>query len=301
MQHPDTPSTCRQATLAASSRLPLVMFTVSALFLVLTAFALHHFDRTPENLNRGRIFAWLFALLWLPIFFEALIGYWRSANYTWQASAKLLLIWLIPPYRLALSTYPPGSCIWLPMLGWQVSDQRLFERLDRAFSVPMLFMAMMILPILGIELFWADYVQQSTDLALALDLGTAAIWLAFTIEFILMSAVAEAKLYYVAKHWINLAIILLPFLAFLRGMQVMRLLRMGKVAKALKVYRLRGLGLRAWQGIIALGLIERLLHRDPQSRLSHWQDQLREKQHEIEQLRQRIDKLAAELKSSKEK
>lgn len=276
----------------------MLMFALSLLFLVLTSFALHHFERTPENLGRGRVLGWLFILLWLPIFFEALLGYWRSGDYSWRASSKLLLIWLIPPYRLVLSTYPPGPCVWLPILGWKRSNKHLFERLDRAFSIPMLFIALMILPILGIELFWASYVEEYPDLALALDLGTALIWLAFTIEFILMSAVAEAKFYYVVKHWINLAIILLPFLAFLRGMQIVRLLRLGKLAKGLKIYRLRGLGLRAWQGIIALELIERILHRDPESRLAHLREQFKDKEDDLKQLRRRIEKLEAETQQS---
>jgi len=52
-----------------------------------------------------------------------------------------------PPFRIAQSPYAAESCVWLPALGWQRADQDLYERLERAFSIPMLFMAILILPI----------------------------------------------------------------------------------------------------------------------------------------------------------
>ena len=179
---------------------------------------------------------------------EALLGYWRSADYSGAGVRRLILIWLIPPYRLALATHPSGPCIWLPQIGWQPVDRELYLRLERAFSIPMLLIAMLILPILAIEFVFGQKVASSPALALALDLGTASIWIAFAAEFIIMSALAEKKLHYLLRHWINLAIILLPLLAFLRGFQSVRLLRLSRATRLLKVYRLRGLGLRATAG-----------------------------------------------------
>lgn len=257
-------------------------------FLVLTAFALHHFERRPNDLAEGRLLGWLMIAIWLPIFLESLLGYARSTDHSWKPTAKLVLIWLVPPYRMVLSTSTRGHCVWLPGLGWQQPDRDCFERLDRVLSVPMLLVALMILPILAIEFLWATYVVEYPSLALALDLGTAVIWLAFAGEFIVMSALAENKLVYVARHWVNLAVILLPFLAFLRSFQVMRLLRLGRATKVLKVYRLRGLGLRAWQGLVALELVERALHRSPEARIRHLKHRLSEKEREVELLRKRI-------------
>ncbi len=262
-----------------------VMTCLALLFLILTAFSLHHFNRTPQDVETGRLLGWCFLVLWLPLFLEALEGYWRQGDYTWSSARRLLLLWLIPPYRLAVTTYPAGNCVWFPGLGWQRADQDFFELLERAFSVPMLFIALLILPILAVELFWAKQVQAYPVIGVALDLGTALIWLAFAVEFIVMSTVARKKLVYVVKHWINLAIILLPFLAFVRGFQVIRMLRFGK---ALKVYRLRGLGLRAWQGLVALEVMERVLHREPESRLQHLREVLKEKEQEAQRIRKRI-------------
>ncbi len=266
-------------------------------FLVVTAVLLHHFERTPEDLDRGEWLGWLISALWLCIFVEALLGYWRNGDFSWSAGGRLLLLWLLPPYRLVLATHPAGHCLWPPLLGWQRADRRCFERLDRAFSIPMLFIALMILPILGIELFAAEYVKLHPELALILDLATAVIWIAFSVEFIVMSSVAEKKLTYIARHWINLVIILLPFLAFLRSTQLLRLTRMGKLARALKVYRLRGLSMRAWQGVVALELVEKLLHRNPESRLKHLRDRLEEHETAAARLRARISALERVLQA----
>lgn len=276
------------------------MFALAFGFLVLTAVALHHFERPGAHPPSGELLVWIFAVAWALIGAEALFGYWRSADYSPAAAKRLLLIWLLPPYRLALTTHPSGPCIWLPQLGWQTINRDLFLRLDRAFSIPMLLIAMMILPVLAIEFVWGRQVAANPALALALDLSTAGIWIAFATEFIIMSALAEKKLPYLLRHWVNLAIILLPLLAFLRGFQSVRLLRMTRITKLLKVYRLRGLGLRAWQGLVTLELIEQLLHRDPAKRLEYLRRRAEEYTWELERLRQRIAELEAQQAAEKD-
>lgn len=276
------------------------MSALALVFLVLTAFTVHHYVDAVDLVGRGWALGWVFFLLWMAILVEALLGYWNTGDYSWKASRRLLLLWLIPPYRLAVTTHPLGACVWLPVLGWQAVDRTSYENLDRAFGIPMLFIAFMILPILAVELFWWEYVNLYPGLKLFLDLGTATIWFAFTVEFIVMSALAENKLFYIAKHWINLLIILVPFLAFMRGLQFMRLLRLGKFGKALKVYRLRGLGLRAWQGMVALGLMERIMLRDSKARLRHLQGQVEEKERQLSILKKRVQAMEEELAARKE-
>jgi len=288
------PTDCPSLIHRDSTNRERVMTALASMFLCLTAFALHHYSHVSGDSPVGPVLGWMFLGLWAPLFLEALEGYWRQGDYSWAAGRRLVLLWLIPPYRLALAPYPAGSCIWLPGLGWQRRDRAFFERLDRAFSIPMLFMALLILPILAIELFWGELAKSHAAIALALDLGTALIWLAFTVEFIVMSTVAPKKLHYILRHWVNLAVILLPFLAFVRGFQFVRLMRLGKLGKALKVYRLRGLGMRAWQGVVALEVLERLLRRDPESRLRHLREMLVEKEEDVQRLRDKIRALEAE-------
>jgi voltage-gated potassium channel len=292
-----TSKDCPNRLQASAEVQRMVMFAIALTFLLLTAFSLHHVDQTRVDADRGRLLGGLFIALWAPIFAESVIGYWRCGDYSWKAGGRLLLIWLVPPYRMILATYPQSGCVWLPVIGWQPKDRALFERLDRGFSVPMLLIALLILPILAIELCAAKYIPEYPTLGLLLDFGTSVIWLAFAFEFILMSAIAEAKLAFIAKNWINLAIVILPMIAFLRGFQAVRLLRLGKAAKALRVYRLRGLGLRAWRGVVALELVEALLYRQPEARLEHLKFKLQDKEHDVELLRRRIARLKADIRA----
>lgn len=278
-----------------------VMFSVALAFLLLTAFSMLGYDHATSQSEQGRFLGWFFGILWLAIFIESVFGFWQSADYSWQATGRLVLILLIPPYRLALATHAPGNCIWLPILGRQEINRKLYDRLDRGFSMPMLFIAMLIVPILGIELFGTKYIRIYPSLGVLLDAGTSAIWLAFAFEFILMSTIAEAKVRYVAQNWINLAIILLPLIAFLRGFRIVRLLRLGKAARILKTYRLRGLGMRAWRGVVTLELIELLIHRNPESRLARLKVKMREQEHNLENLRQRVTKLEADILANKKR
>ena len=136
-----------------------VMSGLALVFLILAAVSLRHIERSPQDTGTGDLLVTLLLCLWLPLFIDALVGYWRRADFTWPAARRLLLLWLIPPFRIAQSPYAAESCVWLPALGWQRADQDLYERLERAFSIPMLFMAILILPILAAELFWAEEVR----------------------------------------------------------------------------------------------------------------------------------------------
>jgi len=278
------------------------MSALALLFLILTALALRQADRAPDDSATAHLLGTLLLALWLPLFIDALAGYWHQGDYRWPAARRLLLLWLIPPFRIAQSPYSSGTCIWLPGLGWRRADADLYELLERAFSIPMLFMAVLILPILAAEFFLAEDLADPSGLRLALDLGTVLIWLAFCVEFIVMSTLAPKKLSYLVRNWINLAIIVMPFLAFLRGLQAAQMLGLGKglakVAKTLKVYRVRGLWSRGWRGLVALDVLERLIHRTPERRLARLREVLAEREREAERLRARIRNLEAEIKQS---
>jgi voltage-gated potassium channel len=163
-------------------------------------------------------------------------------------------------------------------------------------------MAVLILPILAAELFWTEQVASHAPVRLALDLGTVVIWLAFCVEFIVMSTLAPKKLAYLARNWINLAIIVMPFLAFLRGLRIGRLLwlakGLGKAVKTFKVYRVRGLWMRGWRGMVALDLLERLIHRTPERRLRRLREVLAERERDISRLRGRIQDLETEVRAA---
>jgi voltage-gated potassium channel len=119
------------------------------------------------------------------------------------------------------------------------------------------------------------------------------IWLAFTIEFIVMVSIARNKLGYCRDHWIDIAIILLPFIAVLRVLRWSRLLRLHQVAKAGRVYRLRGLSTRMFRGILVLGVLHRFLQEDPEKQLEKLREKQTEREFELAQLRAEVADLEA--------
>ena len=53
----------------------------------------------------------------------------------------------------------------------------------------------------------------------ATRIGEALIWTAFALEFVIMISVVERKLKYCVQHWIDLLVIVLPLVGFLRTLR----------------------------------------------------------------------------------
>lgn len=119
-------------------------------------------------------------------------------------------------------------------------------------------------------------------------LVTAAIWLSFALEFILLVSLAEKKIEFCKKHWINLVIILLPLLAFLRSLQLFRFLRMAKAGRLMRIYRLRGLVTRVAKLAMVFNLIERVMARNPDKYGTHLREKIAEKEEELADLREKL-------------
>ena len=117
---------------------------------------------------------------------------------------------------------------------------------------------------------------------------TALIWFSFAFEFILMVSLADKKLAFCKKNWINIVIILLPLLAFLRSLQLFRFLRMAKAGKLMRAYRLRGLLTRVVKLAVVFNLIERMLSRNPDKYGAHLRDKIVEKEEELAELNRKL-------------
>ncbi len=204
---------------------------------------------------------------------------------------------LCPPLRMCARHRGSRDRIWLPRLGWQVADHRLIRRLERAFSLPMIGIAMLILPVLGLQTFYQDRIAEYPTLRAALHIGTGVIWFAFATEFIVMVSVTPHKFAYCRKHWLDLIIILLPLISFLRTLRILRaakLMNLGKVqqlSRLMRVYRLRGVALRGWRALLLLDLAQRLLLSSPEKRIRKLEALCIEKERELEQLREQIESL----------
>jgi len=106
-----------------------------------------------------------------------------------------------------------------------------------------------------------------------------------------MVSLSDDKIAYCKRHWLNLVIILLPLVSFLRGFQVVRAFRVARAGKLLRVYRMRSLLLRIYQTLLAISAIERLLNRNPEKHLAKLQKRYDEKQQELDAIQAKMDQV----------
>ena len=212
------------------------------------------------------------------------------------------LFCVFPPLRVCRRDREEEDRIWFPKWGWQKADYHLRKRLERAFSVPMIFVALLILPVLVLQFFYAQQVAEYPWLRFVLHFSAGLIWFCFALEFIVMISVAQSKLKYCKRHWLDLLIIVLPLVSFLRTLQSLRTAKLLKAAKLqqlarlIRVYRLRGLSMRGFRALLLLEVVNRIVPTATEKRLARLKDDLEEKQHEIEELRKQIAELEIKLR-----
>lgn len=243
----------------------------------------------------------LVVLLWGIIFVDAVIGLLRGADYSYQAWQRITLLVLLPPFRMTITTGRQDGCVWLPVWGWRYKDQALFNELERTLNVPMLAIAGLVLPVLAIEIWGKSWQDTYPFLQITARICTSFIWLSFAIDFVLMVSIAEHKIDYCKEHWLDIAIIILPLIAFLRGWQLFRAARLARLSKVARVFRVRGLAMRVYRGLIVLRIIETLLHRNPERRLAGLYRALEKNEKKAEELRMQILELEERLKIFSEK
>ncbi len=238
----------------------------------------------------------LMFLIW-PIVIAESILHWLTRP--WDPQMRKyhffgLLYCICPSLRMCARSPEMGYRMWLPGLSWRQPNKRLRKRLERHFSVPMILIALMIMPVLIIEFFMKSQVAQYAWLRMLLHISTGVIWFAFAAEFILMVSVARKKIKYCRNHWIDLAIILLPLLSFLRSLQVLRatrVLRIQQLTKFARVYRLRGTAVKALRALLLLEIVHRFLVRDVDRAIDKLHRQLGDVEAEAKEIRRKIARL----------
>ncbi len=205
-----------------------------------------------------------------------------------------LLVCFVPPLRIGGRVKALDNRIWIPLLGFQTVNRALRQRLEKLFSVPMIVIALLLLPLLALEYGpweWAKELRERPWVTDFLFISTVVIWFAFAVELVIMVSVAENKLAHCARHWLDLTIVLLPVIIFAANVGVLRLSRLARLeqlGRMGRLYRFRGLWTRAWRAIVLLELIQRLLLRSPAKRLAKLRSQLALKEEEAEELRKEI-------------
>lgn len=203
---------------------------------------------------------------------------------------------LIPPLRLGTPSTVWDGRVWLPFMSWVHPGKFATGKLARFFGRPMIAIALLILPILLLEFGLKSLVANHAWLRMLIHVATGFIWFAFTVEFILMVSVTDKKLRYIKKNWLDLAIILLPLISFLRGIRVLRLAKLAKVSKLAKmgrIYRMRGLGMKLFRALLLFEVVNRVLRITPEKQLEKLEAQREEHLVELEEMDTEIGELKA--------
>lgn len=241
----------------------------------------------------------IMVIVWIMVLAESV---WHWVTRPWNDETRKhhwfsVFICVCPALRMCARSPEMKDRIWLPVLGWRKPGRRLQRQLERYLSLPMMGVALLILPILIIEFFLKDQVAEFGWLRWLLHVGTGVIWFAFAAEFILMVSIAEKKLEYCKKHWVDLAIILIPIVSFLRSLSILRMARLSNVvrlqqlAKFARMYRLRGTALKLVRVLVLFDLTERLLGISDETRIARLETELQEVEKRARLLRQKIARL----------
>lgn len=268
-------------------RLCLPMFTASLLFLLLAGALVHLKEGHLLNTWMGTGCLLGLSLLYPLFVIETVLHYLAGSRNMRQHFWYLLM----PIFRLCGRDHVDGSHVWLPRLGWQPIDRSLEKLLARRFSIPMIIIALLVLPVVVLELFWAELIFNSPWLTFTLETATICIWMAFVFEFVVMISVTKRKLVYCRKNWIDLAIVLLPMLSFMRAARLGTAMQIQQLSRTARVYRLRGIALRTWRAFVTLDVLDMILRRDPSYRMEKLAEEIAEQTEELNHLKSELNRL----------
>jgi hypothetical protein len=277
-------------------RLAGPMFLLAVLFLVVLAGLIHRYPHLKATDLEANLIEAGLAGLWVVFVLEAGFRFRLRdpERPAWKALVAAAACAVVPPLRMGCRSQVRSHHIWLPGLGWQEINSHLRNILERLFSIPMIFFALMVLPLLALEYFEAEKIRAEPVLALWLDIGTSVIWLAFAVELIVMAAISERRWRYCLLHWIDVAIVVLPALEMLplfRLLRLGRILRLEELLRWGRVHRLQALVGRCWRAILLLQIAQRLTGRSLEYQLKQHQELLQAKEEELGDLRREIKEL----------
>ncbi len=206
---------------------------------------------------------------------------------------------LFPPLRIGSRSLTNSNYIWLPTWEWSKANYALFDQLRKSFSMPMIIIALLIIPVLIVEWKFYDLVTANFpnfNLDLWMQLVQAFIWIAFTFEFILMFSVTNEKVDYCKRNWIDLLIIFLPLISFFRTLRLIRLARLNHLARG---YKMRGIIMKAKQGLVLADAIQSIIYPNPKIHIRTLHKAMVKNNREREELNRKIRSASLRLKTEK--
>lgn len=278
-----------------------LMIFVALLLLALWSLVLPHGDSGDairEALLASTWYKRSVAGLWLLIIAEGLVGmFWASDRWSARLRRWMLLTFL-PPFRMVLSTWTSSQWLWFPFKGWQRAGVESSLELEKRFAVPMVLVTLLVVPVVIAELGFGAALDSRPKLAIVVHLITCVIWTGFAFEFLWMIAATPEKWRYTTRHWVNLIIILLPMVAFLRFLRILKFASVFKAGQFLRAFRMRGLWMRLWRTILLFDLLDRVLRRNPEQNKAALQQKIAEAESELKRLRAKLRALEAPTQES---
>ncbi|MEX0882232.1 MAG: hypothetical protein WDZ72_02045, partial [Cyclobacteriaceae bacterium] len=267
-----------------------ILYMISLIMLLIISAIINNFSisETGFQLNPFLIklgyFYWVIWLLYVLDFLAILILAKKSK--TQMASSSFIircLGLLFPPIRLGTRHLLKPDFIWIPFYHWAKCNEGLLNHIKQKFSIPMIIIALLIIPVILIEWQFREQVANllQSDLSFILDMVQGFIWMAFSFEFILMISISNEKFDYAIKNWIDILIILLPFVSFMRTFRVMKVARLSQLSRG---YKLRGLLMKARQGLFFASFFYRLLTIRPDFQIKKLKKKLDKNLEERERL-----------------
>ena len=302
-----TPPEPRAEPTALDALRARLMFVLAFAHLLLIAGVVHRAtSKSVTQFELDVMFGGLI-VLWPVFVIEAAWGVYRRDRTVRRKPIVLraVLVSLVPPFRMALADTRTGL-IWVPRIGWHPPGKALFKRLDLAFGVPMLLFAFLILPILLLEYVRSEQFHDAPELALALDIGIAVVWVAFATEFVFKSSAHPKPYSFATDHWLDVAIVVLPLLEFILTKWVdaaplARLLRLGRavspeqISRMQRLYRLQGVATKAWHALLLLEGVSRLLGNTPEKRLAQVEEQIADLEEQLKESCEEAEELRAKI------
>ncbi|MCA8999518.1 MAG: hypothetical protein KDA80_21160 [Planctomycetaceae bacterium] len=272
-------------------RLAVPMFALTTVYLALLGAMVHLAMEETDRYNPiAEQCGWILVILWPAYWLEFLFH-----KITGGKDDRLhLLTCLIPPLRLVTRDHVVHKNVWLPFLGWRRADDDLAEDVEYRLGYPMIVVALLILPLLGIQQFKKELIATNQQFGFWVQIAEVSIWQAFAMEFLVMLSLVSKKVNFLRTHWMDAVIVLLPLIAFLRVARIGRVFRLhqlGKLTKTARMFRFKGLAMRAWRAVLVLEIVDRLLHRDPEKRLRLLEEELLIKQAEVRELTDEITRV----------
>ena len=124
---------------------------------------------------------------------------------------------------------------------------RLYKRVERATEVPMLVLAVAMVPLLLLPYL----VDLSSTLQAVFLAGNWVVWGTFAVELVVKTYLAPSRRHYLISHWYDVLIVALPFLRPLRLLRLIAVLsRLGFTWKS--VLGRRGLGYVLCLGVLSM-------------------------------------------------